>query len=105
LIGEVSRERLSADMVRLLDAPFPTKRLAARQGRIAAAPLFGARGLAGEHMARTDAWRFHDLGRRVERSSAAIRFLRTLAGRTRPATISPPCSISPTARSAIASVT
>ncbi|MBC7047246.1 alpha-E domain-containing protein, partial [Salmonella enterica subsp. enterica serovar Heidelberg] len=33
-------------------------------------------GLAAEHMARTDAWRFHDLGRRIERALATLRFLR-----------------------------
>jgi len=49
MIGGVSRDRLAADMVRLLDAPFP---------------------------ARTDAWRFHDMGRRIERALATLRFLR-----------------------------
>ncbi|MBC9033364.1 circularly permuted type 2 ATP-grasp protein [Sphingomonas sp. JC676] len=80
LIGEVSRERLSADMVRLLDAPFPTggsllDKAGSLQRRYSALA-----GLAGEHMARTDAWRFHELGRRIERASAAIRFLRSFGG-------------------------
>jgi uncharacterized circularly permuted ATP-grasp superfamily protein/uncharacterized alpha-E superfamily protein len=75
-IGEVSRERLSADMVRLLDAPFPTKgslldRAGSLQRRYSALA-----GLSAEHMARTDAWRFHDLGRRVERSMGMIRAIR-----------------------------
>ena len=37
-------------------------------------------GQAGEHMGRTDAWRFHDLGRRIERALATIGFLRALGG-------------------------
>lgn len=75
-IGQVSRDRLSADMIRLLDAPFPDRgvlldRAGSLQRRYSALV-----GLAGEHMARTDAWRFHDLGRRVERAEATLRFLR-----------------------------
>jgi uncharacterized alpha-E superfamily protein len=37
-------------------------------------------GLSAEHMARTDAWRFHDLGRRIERALAAIRAVRAFGG-------------------------
>lgn len=75
-IGEVSRERLAADMVQLLEAPFPTKgslldKAGSLQRRYAALA-----GLAAEHMARTDAWRFHDLGRRVERAMLAVRTIR-----------------------------
>ena len=33
-------------------------------------------GLGAEHLGRTDAWRFHDMGRRVERGQAAIRAIR-----------------------------
>ncbi|HVJ03479.1 MAG TPA: alpha-E domain-containing protein, partial [Sphingomonas sp.] len=33
-----------------------------------------------EHMARTDAWRFHDMGRRVERAMSTIRFVRAFGG-------------------------
>ncbi|MBR0554010.1 circularly permuted type 2 ATP-grasp protein [Sphingomonadaceae bacterium LXI357] len=67
-IGDGSRERLAADMVRLLEAPFPQKgglldRAGSLQRRYAALA-----GLSAEHMARTDAWAFHDLGRRVERA-------------------------------------
>lgn len=80
LIGQISRERLSADMIRLLDAPFPTKgnapdRAGALQRRFAALA-----GLAAEHMVRTDAWRFHDLGRRVERALHGVRILRAFGG-------------------------
>ncbi|WP_375397510.1 circularly permuted type 2 ATP-grasp protein [uncultured Sphingomonas sp.] len=81
-IAGVSRDRLSADMVRLLDAPFPTEgslleRAGSLQRRYAALT-----GLSAEHMGRTAAWRFHDLGRRVERAVATARLVRTfgLAG-------------------------
>ena len=72
-IAGVSRDRLSADMVRLLDAPFPTHRgmldrAGSLQRRYAAIA-----GLSAEHMSRTAAWRFHDLGRRVERAAAIAR--------------------------------
>ncbi|QNA85567.1 circularly permuted type 2 ATP-grasp protein [Sphingomonas sp. So64.6b] len=75
-IGQGSRDRLSADMVRLLDAPFPTRggmldRAGSLQRRYAALS-----GLSAEHMGRTAAWRFHDLGRRIERALAITRALR-----------------------------
>jgi uncharacterized circularly permuted ATP-grasp superfamily protein/uncharacterized alpha-E superfamily protein len=76
-IGAISRDRLSADMLRLLDAPHPTRgglldRAGSLQRRYAALA-----GLSAEHMARTDAWRFHDLGRRLERALAITRALAT----------------------------
>ena len=75
-IGAVSRDRLSADMTRLLDAPYPTTghlgdRAGTLQRRYAALA-----GLSAEHMGRTDGWRFHDLGRRIERASATAAALR-----------------------------
>ena len=75
-IADGSRDRLSADMVRLLEAPFPTHRgmldrTGSLQRRYAAIA-----GLSAEHMVRTDAWRFHDLGRRVERAAAMVRATR-----------------------------
>ncbi|MGJ3626548.1 alpha-E domain-containing protein [Sphingomonas sp. MMS24-JH45] len=33
-------------------------------------------GLSAEHMGRTAAWRFHDLGRRIERAGAMVRATR-----------------------------
>jgi uncharacterized circularly permuted ATP-grasp superfamily protein/uncharacterized alpha-E superfamily protein len=80
LIGDVSRERLSADTIRLLDAPFPTKgslldRAGTLQRRYSALA-----GISAEHMARTDAWRFHELGRRIERAAAAIQAIRAFGG-------------------------
>ncbi|MES2989221.1 MAG: circularly permuted type 2 ATP-grasp protein, partial [Pseudomonadota bacterium] len=79
-IGAISRDRLSADMIRLLDAPFPTKgsvldKTGSLQRRYSALA-----GLAAEHMGRTDAWRFHDIGRRIERASVAVRAIRTFGG-------------------------
>ncbi|WP_375422255.1 circularly permuted type 2 ATP-grasp protein [uncultured Sphingomonas sp.] len=75
-IGDGSRDRLSADMVRLLEAPFPTHRgmldrAGSLQRRYAAIA-----GLSAEHMGRTAAWRFHDLGRRIERAIAMARAVR-----------------------------
>jgi uncharacterized circularly permuted ATP-grasp superfamily protein/uncharacterized alpha-E superfamily protein len=72
-IGEGSRDRLSADMIRLLDAPFPTHRgLIDRAGSLQRRYAALA-GLSAEHMSRTAAWRFLDLGRRVERAIALTR--------------------------------
>jgi uncharacterized alpha-E superfamily protein len=36
-------------------------------------------GLAAENMGRTAGWRFHDLGRRIERSLAVARYVRSFA--------------------------
>jgi uncharacterized alpha-E superfamily protein len=75
------RDRLSADVWRLIDAPLPPgqggdtgamlARVGALQERFAALA-----GLAAENMGRTAGWRFHDLGRRVERALVACRFAR-----------------------------
>ncbi len=75
-IGRGSRDRLAADMVKLLDAPFPTKggmldKAGSLQRRYAALS-----GLSAENMGRTAAWRFHDLGRRLERALTVTRAVR-----------------------------
>lgn len=80
LIGEVSRERLSADMIRLLDAPFPDRGVLLDRAGTLQRRYSALAGQAAEHMARTDAWRFHDMGRRVERAMATIRFVRAFGG-------------------------
>jgi uncharacterized alpha-E superfamily protein len=72
-IGKGSRDRLAADFIRLLDAPYPTRggmldRTGSLQRRYAALA-----GLSAEHMGRTAAWRFHDLGRRIERALTMAR--------------------------------
>ena len=77
-IGEGSRERLAAEVWRLLDAPFPARdsiaaRAAALQQRLAALA-----GLSAENMGRTAGWRFLDLGRRIERAITGCRLLRAL---------------------------
>lgn len=76
LIGEVSRDRLAADMVRLLDAPFPTRGSLLEKAGSLQRRYSALAGLVAEHMGRTDAWRFHDMGRRIERAMQTLRFLR-----------------------------
>ena len=83
-IAEGIRDRLSADVWRLIDAGLPLA-----QGRDAGAMLARAgdlqerfaalAGLAAENMGRSAAWRFHDLGRRIERALNACRLLRSFA--------------------------
>lgn len=83
-IGEGTRDRLSADVWRLIDAPLPRSarrdpasmldRAAGLQERFSALA-----GLAAENMARNAGWRFHDLGRRLERAILVCRLLRNFA--------------------------
>ena len=80
LIGAVSRERLSGDMMRLLDAPFPHRGTLLERAGTLQRRYSALAGQSGEHMARTDAWRFHDLGRRVERAMTLVRAVRAFAG-------------------------
>lgn len=83
-IGEGTRERLSADVWRLLDAvlwPLAGSDAASMLNR---ATLLQERfsalaGLAAENMVRTSGWRFHDLGRRLERAAEVCRISRTFA--------------------------
>lgn len=77
-IGAISRDRLSADMIRLLDAPYPTRGSALDRAGSLQRRYYALAGLSSEHMGRTDAWRFHDLGRRVERAVATVAALRLL---------------------------
>ncbi len=79
-IGEGSRERLSPDFWTLLEADFPEGdgllvRVARLQERFAAFA-----GQASEHMGRTASWRFHDLGRRMERALTLCRLVRSFGG-------------------------
>ncbi|TZG28821.1 circularly permuted type 2 ATP-grasp protein [Sphingomonas montanisoli] len=86
MIASVMRDRLSADVWRLIDAPLPRRfsedaeatlaRAVELQGRFSALA-----GLAAENMGRTSGWRFHDLGRRVERALMVCRLLRNFAGK------------------------
>lgn len=76
VIGEGSRDRLSADMIRLLDAPFPTQRGMLERAGSLQRRYAAIAGLSAEHMVRTAAWRFLDLGRRIERGTAIARAVR-----------------------------
>lgn len=75
-IGEGSRDRLSADMVRLLEAPFPQHRGMLDRAGSLHRRYAAIAGLSAEHMGRTAAWRFLDLGRRIERAMAIARATR-----------------------------
>ena len=75
-IGEGSRDRLSADMVRLLEAPFPSTRGTLDRAGSLQRRYAALAGLSAEHMGRTAAWRFLDLGRRIERGIAVVRAVR-----------------------------
>ena len=75
-IGEGARDRLSADMCRLLDAPFPHQRAMLDRTGTLQRRYAAIAGLVSEHMVRTDSWRFLDLGRRLERAVAMARAVR-----------------------------
>ena len=79
-IGEGSRERLSADVWRLLEAPFPTRDALSARATQLHERLAALAGLSAEAMGRTASWRFLDLGRRVERAITLCRFVRALGG-------------------------
>lgn len=72
-IAEGARDRLSADMIRLLQAPFPTQPGTLDRAGSLQRRYLAIAGLSAEHMGRTAAWRFHDLGRRLERAVAITR--------------------------------
>ena len=83
-VGEGTRDRLSAEVWRLIDAPLPVaagpdsagllNRATALQERFSALA-----GLAAENMGRTAGWRFHDLGRRIERAIQVCLQLKSFA--------------------------
>jgi uncharacterized circularly permuted ATP-grasp superfamily protein/uncharacterized alpha-E superfamily protein len=83
-IGQGMRDRLAVDFWRLLAKPL------AKLEQQAAEPMLGRladlldrfsalAGLAAENMGRSHGWRFHDLGRRIERAVTICRLLRTFA--------------------------
>jgi uncharacterized circularly permuted ATP-grasp superfamily protein/uncharacterized alpha-E superfamily protein len=78
-IGEGSRERLSTDVWRLLDAPFPAAGRVAARATALHERFAALAGLAAENMGRTAGWRFLDCGRRLERALSVGRLLRTFA--------------------------
>ncbi len=78
-IGAGSRERIASDFWQLLAAPFPEAGLFQEKNLVLKARFAAFAGLAAEHMGRTAGWRFHDLGRRVERALALARLLADFA--------------------------
>jgi uncharacterized circularly permuted ATP-grasp superfamily protein/uncharacterized alpha-E superfamily protein len=83
-IGQGMRDRLAVDFWRLLAKPL------AKLEQQAAEPMLGRladlldrfsalSGLAAENMGRSHGWRFHDLGRRIERAVTICRLLRAFA--------------------------
>lgn len=78
-IGAGSRERISPDFWQLLDTPFPTDHPFQQKNLILRARFAAFAGLAAEHMGRTAGWRFHDLGRRIERALNLARLLSAFA--------------------------
>lgn len=83
-IGQGMRDRLAADFWRILSRPL------AKLEQQAAEPMLerlsdlldrflALSGLAAENMGRSHGWRFHDLGRRIERAIGICRMLRQFA--------------------------
>lgn len=83
-IAEGTRDRLSAEVWRLIDAPLPAISTADAAKLLESATGLQERfsalaGLAAENMGRTAGWRFQDLGRRIERAILVCRLLRNFA--------------------------
>lgn len=76
-IGAGSRERLSADVWRLLDKDLPQDGPLVARAAALAERLAALAGLSAESMGRTASWRFLDLGRRLERAVSVCRLLKT----------------------------
>ena len=76
-IGAGSRERLSADVWRLLDKPLPDQGPLNVRASALSERLSALAGLSAENMGRTASWRFLDLGRRLERAVGVCRLLKT----------------------------
>ncbi len=80
-----TRDRLSADVWRLIDMPRPPIASDDAESTLARAVDLQERfsalaGLAAENMGRTAGWRFHDMGRRIERAMGVCRLLRAFGG-------------------------
>ncbi|MFT4025381.1 MAG: circularly permuted type 2 ATP-grasp protein [Novosphingobium sp.] len=83
-IGRSLRDRVSADFWRVANQPPPPLNDQAAQSVLTAANKLIDRlsvlsGLASENMARSPAWHFYDLGRRIERATTICRVTRQLA--------------------------
>lgn len=84
-IGAGLRDRLSIDYWRILRQPLPVFDAKATESLLKAASRMIERisalsGLAAENMARTEGWRFQDMGRRIERAINGVRLAVSLAG-------------------------
>jgi uncharacterized circularly permuted ATP-grasp superfamily protein/uncharacterized alpha-E superfamily protein len=83
-IGEGTRDRLSAEVWRLIDAIPPREHDLDTAALLNRATFLQERfsalaGLSAENMGRTAGWRFHDLGRRVERAAQVCQQMRLFA--------------------------
>lgn len=84
-IGRSLRDRMSADFWRVANQPVPPLDDNWAQSVLSASNSMIDRfsvlsGLAAENMARGPAWRFYDLGRRIERALTICRIARQLTG-------------------------
>jgi uncharacterized circularly permuted ATP-grasp superfamily protein/uncharacterized alpha-E superfamily protein len=85
-IASGTRDRLSVDVWRLVDAPLPKAASDDAEATLARAIDLQERfsalgGLAAENMGRTAGWRFHDMGRRIERALWGCRLMRIFGGK------------------------
>nr|WP_299595227.1 circularly permuted type 2 ATP-grasp protein [Sphingomonas bacterium] len=83
-IGEGTRDRLSAEVWRLIDAIPPREKDLDTAALLNRATFLQERfsalaGLSAENMGRTAGWRFHDLGRRIERAAQVCQQMRLFA--------------------------
>ncbi|MCP1469530.1 putative circularly permuted ATP-grasp superfamily protein/putative alpha-E superfamily protein [Sphingobium sp. OAS761] len=84
-IGEGLRDRLASDFWRLVRLPLPRFDEAATETLLDASSRMIERisalsGLAAENMGRTEGWRFHDMGRRMERAINGCRLVSLFGG-------------------------
>ena len=86
MIASGTRDRLSADVWRLVDEKLPVATSDDAEATLARAVALQERfsalaGLAAENMGRTAGWRFHDMGRRIERALWGCRLVRCFTGK------------------------
>ncbi len=84
-IGEGLRDRLAIDFWRLVRKPIPAVDQSRSETLLDASSrlidrISALSGLAAENMGRTDGWRFHDLGRRIERAIHGCRLALAFGG-------------------------
>jgi uncharacterized circularly permuted ATP-grasp superfamily protein/uncharacterized alpha-E superfamily protein len=84
-IGEGLRDRLASDFWRLVRLPFPRFDGAVTETLLEASSrmidrISALAGLAAENMGRGDGWRFHDMGRRMERAVNGCRLISLFGG-------------------------